>query len=275
MPTDKGPIVILALNGWADAGASGSGLAEYLIDHYEGEEILRIDDERYFNFQDVRPIQRMRAEGMFIDWPAVILHRLHLPGQDVILGYGSEPSLYWRTFISEFQASVKGLEPSVVVTLGAQLVDIPHTRPFPWGVYSTDPQLVADHPQIEPLEYNGPTSALAVLCAELDAQHIPTAQAWVSVPHYVADPPNPKAQLALLEALHDCFGLELESDGLPDAAQTWEEQITQLTGQSPEIGTYVNQLETAFDDEAEQESNSGQVVEEIEKFLRDLGEDRG
>lgn len=269
------PIVILALNGWADAGAAGSGLIEHLVDRYPGEEILRIDDERYFNFQDVRPVQRMRAEGTSIEWPAVILHLLHLPDQDVIVGYGSEPSLCWRTFIEEFERHIIELTPSVVVTLGAQLVDIPHTRPFPWGVYSTDPQLVADHPRIEPLEYTGPTSALSVLCAQLDSKHVPTAQAWVSVPHYVADPPNPKAQLALLEALADCFGLEIATDSLPDASNTWEENITQLTGQSPEIDTYVSQLETAFDDEVEQESSSGQMVEEIEKFLRELGKEKG
>ncbi|MGO1591153.1 MAG: proteasome assembly chaperone family protein [Ancrocorticia sp.] len=271
LPTD--PIVILALNGWADAGASGSGLAEYIVDHYPGEELLRIDDDRYFNFQDVRPVQRMRAEGTEIDWPAVILHTVHLPDQDIVVGYGSEPSLNWRTFIKEFKDHILALNPSLVVTLGAQLVDIPHTRPFPWGVYGTDPQLIASHPKIEPLEYNGPTSALGVLCAELDSQQVPTAQAWVSVPHYVADPPNPKSELTLLEALHECFDLDIDTDGLPDAAGAWEEQITQLTGQSPEIGTYVSQLETAFDDEVEQVADSGHVVEEIEEFLRDLGKD--
>lgn len=86
---------------------------------------------------------------------------------------------------------------------------------------------------------------------------------------------NPKAQLALLEALADCFGLEIATDSLPDASNTWEENITQLTGQSPEIDTYVSQLETAFDDEVEQESSSGQMVEEIEKFLRELGKEKG
>lgn len=271
----KDPIVILSLNGWADAGAAGSGLIEYLVDRYPGEELLRIDDERYFNFQDVRPIQRMRAEGTSIDWPAIILHKLHLPDQDIVVGYGSEPSLCWPTFIRQFAQEVEKLHPAVVVTLGAQLVDIPHTRPFPCGVYSTDPQLTTDYPRIEPLEYNGPTSALGVLSGQLDQDGIPTAQVWVSVPHYVADPPNPKAQQALLQALGECFGVSIDEGGLPEASSAWEEQISQLTGQSPEIGTYVSQLETAFDDEAEQESNSGQMVEEIEKFLRDLGKDKG
>lgn len=267
------PIAILTLSGWADAGNAGGDLVQYLIDSYPGEELDRIEDERYFNYQENRPIQRMRADGTSIEWPGVSLCVLHLEDQDLIVAHGIEPNLMWRTFSSEFLQLLQGYGVSMVLILGAQLVDTPHTREFPCAVYSTNQDLVALHQGIDFTEYSGPTSALGVLAQQLDEARIPTAQVWVSIPHYVVEPPNPKAQLALLKVIEAEFDLRLDTSDLPARTAEWEEQITRLTSQTPDISTYVNELESNYDEELAEENNGQQVVQEIEDFLRSLNDD--
>ncbi len=269
----RDPIAVLALSGWADAGNAGSDLVQYLIDHYPGEEIARIEDEHYFNFQENRPIQRMRAEGTFIEWPHVSVHVLHLPEQDLVVAHGVEPNLMWRTFSTQMLQILQDCQVSMVLILGAQLVDTPHTRDFPCGVYSTNQDMVALHSGVDLTEYSGPTSALGVLSQRLDESHVPTAQVWVSIPHYVVDPPNPKAQLALLEAIESEFDLSLNPSDLPEKTAEWEEQISQLTSQTMDISTYVSELESSYDEELAEENNGHQVVQEIEEFLRGLNDD--
>ncbi|MFT0848668.1 PAC2 family protein [Actinomycetaceae bacterium L2_0104] len=271
----RNPIAIVALSGWADAGNAGSDLVQHLIDRYPGEEIARIEDESYFNFQEHRPIQRMRAEGTFIEWPHVSLHALDLPDQDqdLVVVHGVEPHLMWRSFTSRMMELLRDCNASMVLILGAQLVDTPHTRDFPCGVYSTNPDVVALHEGIDPTEYSGPTSALGVLAQRLDDAHIPTAQVWVSIPHYVVDPPNPKAQLALLEAIEAEFAIVLDNADLPEQTREWEEQVSLLISQTTDIATYVSELEASYDEELAEENNGHQVVQEIEEFLRGLNDD--
>lgn len=277
MPLDnlslRDPIAILALRGWADAGNAGSDLVEHLIDRYPSEEIARLEDERYFDFQENRPVQRMRAEGTSIEWPHVSVHVLHLADRDLIVSHGVEPNLMWRTFSSQMLAILQECRVSMALILGAQLVDTPHTRDFPCEVHSTNHDMLVRHGGIDFTEYSGPTSALGVLSQRLDEAGVPTAQVWVSVPHYVVDSPNPKAQLALMERIGEEFDLPLDTSDLPAQTAQWEEQISRLTSQTMDISTYVSELESSYDEELEEENTGQQVVQEIEEFLRGLNDD--
>ncbi|MFT3942697.1 MAG: PAC2 family protein [Ancrocorticia sp.] len=269
----RDPIAILALAGWADAGNAGCDLAEYLTDRYPGEEIARIDDERFYNFQENRPIQRLRADGVTIDWPHVTVSVVHMEDRDVVVAHGVEPNLMWRTFTQQMLDVLIQCKVSTVIILGAQLVDTPHTRDFPCGVYATSPEVAASHPGIDLTEYTGPTSALGVLAQRLDEEKIPAAQVWVSIPHYVVEPPNPKAQLTLIEAIEETFGIAFDTSDLPTRTTEWEEGISRLTSQTADISTYVAELETAYDEEVAEESNGQQVMQEIEDFLRGLSDE--
>ncbi len=268
----RNPIAILALTGWADAGNAGCDLAEYLTDHYPSEEIARIDDERFYNFQENRPIQRLRADGVTIDWPHVSVSVVHMEDRDVVVAHGIEPNLMWRTFTEQMVDILTRCKVTTAIILGAQLVDTPHTRDFPCGVYSTSPDVAASHPGIDLTEYIGPTSALGVLSQRLDEEKIPAAQVWVSIPHYVVDPPNPKAQLTLLEAIEEVFGIAFDKSDLPARTAEWEEGISRLTSQTADISTYVAELESTYDQEIAEESSGQQVMQEIEDFLRGLSD---
>ncbi|MFN8047032.1 MAG: PAC2 family protein [Ancrocorticia sp.] len=269
----RNPIAILALTGWADAGNAGCDLAEYLTDRYPSEEITRIDDERFYNFQENRPVQRLRADGVTIDWPHVSVSVVHMEDRDVVVAHGIEPNLMWRTFTEQLLDVLTQCQVSTVIILGAQLVDTPHTRDFPYGVYSTSPEVAATLPGVDLTEYTGPTSALGVLSQRLDEEKIPAAQVWVSIPHYVVDPPNPKAQLTLLEAIEEVFGITFDKSDLPARTLEWEEGISRLTSQTADISTYVSELESTYDQEVAEESSGQQVMQEIEDFLRGLNDE--
>ena len=270
------PILIAAFEGWNDAGAAATSLVEALIDEWNAEPLGKLDEQEYYDFQVARPQLEVTEDGeRVLVWPGTQVWRATTPGgREVLLVRGLEPSFNWQDFTSEIIFEATNANVGEFVLLGALLADVPHTRAFPISISSSSP-ITQKEREIPASEYEGPSGITGVLEFTAAAEGFETVSLWVSVPHYVADPPNPKAQLALLEALADCFGLEIATDSLPDASNTWEENITQLTGQSPEIDTYVSQLETAFDDEVEQESSSGQMVEEIEKFLRELGKEKG
>ncbi|MHA6511807.1 proteasome assembly chaperone family protein [Tessaracoccus sp. Z1128] len=261
------PAVVIAFSGWNDAGNAATDLLSHLIEAYPGSDAGIIDDERYYDFQHTRPLLQRAADGPWVEWPAVRIRVVHHPDRDLVIMLGPEPNLLWRTFAAELIGRIKQVEPEIVLFLGAMLSDTPHSRPLPVGLYTSDPA-VERSLDIQNNDYTGPTGMIGVASQLLIHERIPAASLWVSVPHYVSTPPNPKAQDALLTELEGVLKIALDHKSIPEDAVRWATAVDQLSQQDPDIAEYIEQLEEARDQEEVQEATGDTIAAELEKFLR-------
>lgn len=268
----RNPAVAIAFSGWNDAGNAASDLLRQLIGSYPGTDLGLIDDERYWDFQQTRPMLQREADGPWIEWPAIRIRVIHHPERDIVAMLGPEPNLLWRTFSQELVRAVSDIDPEIVLFLGAMLSDTPHSRPLPVGVYSTDPAVGLKY-AMQDNDYTGPTGMIGVAGQLLLHERIPSAALWVSVPHYVSTPPNPKAQDALLGELESILHISIDHADLPADAVKWSEAVDQLSQQDPDIVEYIEQLEEARDAEEVEGATGDTIAAELEKFLRKQGED--
>ncbi|CAL8969871.1 hypothetical protein TESS_TESS_02015 [Tessaracoccus sp. O5.2] len=266
----RDPAVLIGFSGWNDAANAASDLLRHLIDAYPGSDAGAIDDERFYDFQATRPMLHRAADGPWVEWPGVRIRVVNHPDRDLVVMIGPEPNLLWRTFAAELIGHVQRVEPDIVVFLGAMLSDTPHSRPLPVGLYTSDPG-VEQRLSIQPNDYTGPTGMIGVASQLMLHARIPAASLWVSVPHYVAAPPNPKAQEALLTELEGVLRVALDHKSIPEEAERWSTAVDQLSQQDPDIAEYIEQLEEARDQEEVQEATGDTIAAELEKFLRRRG----
>jgi predicted ATP-grasp superfamily ATP-dependent carboligase len=263
----RDPAVVIAFSGWNDAADAASDLAGRLIDEHPGDEMEPIDDENFFDFQATRPVLRREADGPWVEWPSIRLRRVRHPERDIVVVLGPEPNLRWRSFCQLLVKRLSTLEPSLVVAVGAMLSDTPHSRPFPTGLYASSVEL-QDRLGFETSDYTGPTGIVGVLTQALAQGGLPTASLWVSVPHYVANPPNPKAQLQLVERLETVLDVTLGRGNLHEESAEWMTAVDELAGQDPDIEHYIEQLEEARDQEVVEENSGDRIAAEFERYLR-------
>ena len=187
---------------------------------------------------------------------------------------GIEPNMRWRQFCAELIAASQELGASLVVTVGALLADTPHTRPIPVTGTATEPEH-ADRMKLEQSNYEGPTGIVGVFgdaCARAD---LPSVSFWAAVPHYVAQPPCPKATLALLGQLEDLLDLSIPLAELPEEAKAWERGVDELAEEDEEIGDYVRALEETRDTAELPEASGEAIAREFERYLKRRESDEG
>jgi len=158
----------------------------------------------------------------------------------------------------------------MLVTLGALLADVPHTRPTRLTGTAIDPELIA-RLGLSHSRYEGPTGIVGVLHDACREAGMPSVSLWAPVPHYVASPPNPKATRALLERLSDVLSMPIGLGDLAEAAVAWEARVNELVGSDADIAAYVRQLEERDDDQIDEHDlpSGDSLAAELERFLRD------
>jgi predicted ATP-grasp superfamily ATP-dependent carboligase len=264
------PVVIAAFEGWNDAGDAASSVIDHLMEVWNAEVIGAIDPEDFYDFQMNRPNIETGPDGhRRIGWPSTQIAVASPPGldRDVILIRGLEPNMRWRQFCAELLAACDDLGGSLVITLAALLADTPHTRPLPVTGSATEPELV-DRLRVEQSSYEGPTGIVGVFqdaCGKLD---IPAVSYWVAVPHYVAQPPCPKAALALVHELEDLLGCGIPLGDLPEDARAWERGVDELAEEEEEIAEYVRALEETRDTADLPEASGEAIAREFERYLK-------
>ena len=271
------PVIIAAFEGWNDAGEAASGVINHLSLAWQAAPAGAIDPEDYYDFQVTRPVTEV-AEGRTerLVWPTtrLLLARQELADRDVLLVQGIEPNMRWRAFCAELVTAFSEVRAEMVVLLGALLADSPHTRPVPVTAAASDPALAADL-RAEPVDYKGPTGILGVLqhaCADAGLRAV---SLWASVPHYVAQPPCPKATLALLRGVEDVLDTSLPLADLPAEARAWERGVDELAAQDSDVAEYVRTLEEAKDATDLPEASGDAIAREFERYLRRRGEHGG
>ncbi|TNM39725.1 PAC2 family protein [Nocardioides albidus] len=268
------PVVIAAFEGWNDAAESATAVVDHLMRAWDAKVVAAIDPEEFYDFQVNRPTVGIDENGFRkLTWPSTHIAIASPPDldRDVILVRGIEPNMRWRQFTAEILATIDDLGGELFVTLGALLSDSPHTRPIPVSGSTTEAELM-DRLVLEQSTYEGPTGIVGVLqdaCARVD---IPAVSYWAAVPHYVAQPPCPKATLALLTRLEDLLEIPMPLGDLPDEARAWERGVDELAEEDEDIADYVRSLEESRDTADLPEASGEAIAREFERYLKRRGE---
>lgn len=240
----KTPTLIVAYAGWGDAGDSATHAIRYLLDQLSVSVLARIDTEDFLDFTVVRPEVRLReGQAREIVWPdhKFFAAEMGSLASDLVLGLGFEPHLRWRSYAAIFKELVARLGVRLVVLLGAYLDDVIYSQPTQVGIFSTDPEL-ASKLELSAPRYEGPTGILGVLSDTLRTEGIPTLNLWARVPHYVATSPNWRASLALLQTAEAVTGLRFELSGIEESAGAFDETVSDLIANDPQLLAYVREL---------------------------------
>ena len=266
----RSPIMAAGFRGWFDAGSSATGALEWLSERGRTTRVARLDSEELFNFGEQRPQARVVDGRRRIVWPEVGVHALQFPegGRDLVLVAGTEPNLRWGAFVDAVTEVARASRAELLITLGANMAEVPHTRPFAVAGSSSDPERATALGLGQP-SYEGPTGVVGVLHDRFARAGIPSASLRVSVPHYISGTPNPKGSRALLERFERVTGLDTGWAELDEPARQWEEQVDQAMAGEEDVEKYVRRLEIRADERAARQVPSpDDLAAELERYLR-------
>jgi predicted ATP-grasp superfamily ATP-dependent carboligase len=274
----RSPAMVCAFRGWNDAADAASAALTFVGSALGATRFATIDPEEFFDFQSTRPkIKLTEGRAREITWPAVEIFEARVPRapRDLILLSGAEPSMRWPTFSRAVLELAEALGTQLVVTLGALLADVPHTRPVNVTGLASDDGLV-ERLGLSQANYEGPTGITGVLHAACDDAGMPSASLWAAVPHYVAAAPNPKAALALVRKLEGLVGVSVDASDLETATVEYERQVNLAVRSDPDVQAFVERLEESSaeedDDVDPTDLPSGEVIaREFQRFLRQRG----
>ncbi|MEI8238521.1 MAG: PAC2 family protein [Actinomycetota bacterium] len=303
-PTLRSPLVLAAFTGWNDAGDAASNSVRHLVEVWQASPLAEIDPEEFTDFATVRPHVRLNPDrSRHIVWPTVGLWSASTPGGDVILMLGPEPALRWRLFTEQLVGVAQKFEASMVLTLGALLADVPHSRPVQLIGTASD-QRIIDRFDLQRSRYEGPTGIVGVLHDACAVADISSASLWAAVPAYASQVPSPKAALALVERACQILGSPAPVARLQAEATEYDQRVTTFVSDDTDLVGYVARLESMADageldddydeddddDESDDENDddviggelaqdeltehvldSDELMAEVEKFLRDQG----
>lgn len=272
------PILLMAFGGWNDAAEAATNAARFLQHAWDGEPLATLDAEEFYHFGLTRPQVRFKAgtTEREILWPDTefFLCKQGALARDVLIGVASEPHLRWRTYCGTILDMARQFEVGLVVTLGALLAEVAHTKPVRLTGFATDPELAAVL-GVRPTRYEGPTGIVGVLSSSARAAGFATASLWANVPHYISAVENPRATLALVHRVNRLLDGPLDVRELEESAVQFDAQLTEVLAQNRKVANYVRKLE-AKEVEAEElpQDASGELpsaqdlVAEIERFMR-------
>ncbi|MEI7618232.1 MAG: PAC2 family protein [Actinomycetota bacterium] len=299
-PTLRNPVVVAAFTGWNDAGDAASGGVRHLIEDWHATPLAEIDPEEFTDFASIRPHVRLSANlTRSIVWPTVGMWYASTPGTDVILVLGPEPAMRWRTFSEQVIGVAQHFKASMVMTLGALLADVPHSRAVQL-IGTANEQLMIDRFELQRSRYEGPTGIVGVLHDACSKADLPSASLWAAVPAYASQVPSPKATMALLERLGTIIGTTMPTARLASQVHDYEMRVNAVVAEDPDLGGYVRRLESMsdagiedfsleddddLDDEEDDDDivggeleadlpehvDAGALMDEVERFLRDQG----
>lgn len=262
--------MVAAFAGWNDAGEAATGAVDHLVSVWDAAPFARVDPEDYYDYQVHRPTVSLDEGGVrHIEWPTSTLSasRVPLASRDVVLVRAIEPSMRWQAFCRELLDLAERLEVELVVTLGALLADVAHTRPVQVSGTCSDPEL-AKGLGLEPSRYQGPTGIVGAMQHAAESRGLPGLSYWAAVPHYVSQTPCPKATLALLRRVEDLLDIPVPLQGLPEEARAWERGVAELAAEDPEVAEYVRTLEAEQEATELPEASGDAIAKEFERYLR-------
>lgn len=272
----SGPVLIAAFEGWSDAGDAATGAVEHLWERWGAMTVASIDPEEFYDFTSTRPQVRRDGSGRrIVDWPANEIGWAEPVGTEgVVLLRGVEPQLRWRTFCDQVLEVADELGCTWILTVGALLADVPHTRPTP--VFGTsDDDALRSRLSLGRSDYEGPTGILGALQGQCSLRDLPSASLWAAVPSYAPSAPSPKAAVALATRTVELIGTTVDTSVLDLAAVSYEHQLDELIAEDEGTREYVRLLELQHDGTHGPDGTAGiipdadELLDEVERFLRE------
>ncbi len=276
-PELKSPIAVCAFAGWNDAASAATNAARFVVRRLGARKFARIDPEEFYDFRETRPSVRITARGeREVNWPSNDFFYARNPTgeHDVIIFIGTEPSLRWRSFTDAHAGLFRDLGVDLVVSLGALLADVPHSR----GVRVTGTAMTpaaSERLGLQSSRYEGPTGIVGVMHTALRDADLPGASLWANVPHYITTSQNPPATAALLNRLSSILDLEFDLSELESAGERFMLEVNTALSANPDVQEYVQRLEEAFDAGIEEDTppaaplpKGEDLVLDVEEFLR-------
>jgi hypothetical protein len=264
-------LIIAAFGGWNDAAQSATDALEHLLDVWQTEELIDLPGDDYYDYQFNRPEVSIGVDGdREVAWPGTTIFKATtdvLPDTKIYLVHGVEPSMRWKQFCADIYQQLDLGESATLITLGALLADVAHTRPIPVSGTTSTKQLQT-LTGFEASRYEGPTGILGILQSEFEVQGIPSVALWAAIPHYVSSPPCPKATLALVRGLEDLLDIAIPVDELVEEARAWQLGVEELATEDEEISEYVRSLEETQDTAELPEATGEAIAREFERYLR-------
>jgi proteasome assembly chaperone (PAC2) family protein len=272
------PVLLLAFTGWNDAAESATNACRFLRQAWNGQPLATLDSEEFYHYGLQRPQVRFKTgtTEREIIWPDTEFSVCRPPAlnRDVLIGIGSEPHLRWKTYCRTVLELAREMEVGLIVTMGALLAEVPHTRPVRLTGFATDPEL-ATLLRVRPTRYEGPTGIVGVLSSIARSAGLATASLWANVPHYISAVENPRATLALVHGVNRLLDGPIDVRELEEAGAQFDAQLAEVLAQNRKVATYVRKLEArdVEADELPRESpgelpNAQDLVAEIERFMR-------
>jgi predicted ATP-grasp superfamily ATP-dependent carboligase len=276
------PVLVAGFEGWNDAADAASAAAQWVSQHGgPAKRIASVDPEEHFDFQARRPtVELVDGVTRAVRWPENVFFTVEFEDRDLVVLRGIEPSYRWKSFCNAVLAVVRETGCEMVVTFGALLADVPHTRKVRITGTATDPELIR-RLDLAHSRYEGPTGIVGVLHDACHAAGVPSVSLWAPVPHYIASPPNPPATLGLLERFGSLLGLQFRLDRLEESVGTWRRRVDEVAGDDDDVRAYVQKLEERYDAESDDGASWGddlpsgdELASELERFLREQRGDR-
>ncbi len=238
---------------------------------WEAARFADIDPENFFDFQSTRPhvslVDGLRRQ---IDWPDNAFFHAPLPGvdRDVVLLLGVEPNLRWQTFTGLVAGLARELGVELVITMGALLADVPHTRSAPVTGSASEQELI-DRLGLQASRYEGPTGIVGVLHDAVRQAGMPSVSLWAAVPHYVSLAPSPVAALALCRRVGELLKVSVDVTELEEAAERYREQVSEAVASDSDTAAYVEELERRADELGPELPSGDALAAELTRFLRE------
>lgn len=265
-------VLIAAFSGWNDGGEAASGAMDVLWEQWSAHRIAHIPAGEFVDFTMTRPT--MDVVGGVpgdISWPDTELGwSSPIPSLSVVLLRAPEPEFRWSTYRDEVIGLAEELGASTLITLGAILSDVPHTRPAP--VFCTaHEEHILESVALPRSNYAGPVGMPSVLAQEAHTRGLESLGLWAAVPAYASNMPSTKGVLSLLDVLERILAVDINTTSFAEAADSYTSYLDDVVSEDPETAEYVSQLEQAYDraDEMVLGSSTNLAVE-VENYLRDL-----
>ena len=276
------PVLIAGFTGWNDAAEAASLAVDTLREEWGAERFGAFVGEEFYDYQSVRP-QITLVEGVtrVVEWPENAAYATNggieaLGGRDAILISGPEPNFRWKSFCQGVVDLAREFDASLVLTMGALLADVPHSRPVSVAANAQDPSLV-ENLKLSASRYEGPTGVTGVLHRYVAEAGLPAVSFWASVPHYLPSVPSAPAALQLLQNLQTLVGGPLDTSHLERTSEDYQRQVAAAVSQDNDLSSYVQMLEERYDAQADggpRDLPTGdELASELEQFLREKGDE--
>lgn len=287
----SGPTLVIALQGYADAGHAVEAGAKHLLAALDNRPIASFNNDELIDYRSRRPsvtIDRdhiSAAEHLNLNMSVL----RDSAGKAFLLLSGPEPDLRWEAFTRAVADLADKFSVEQTICLYAAPMTVPHTRPMVVSAHGNDKDLVGKLFNFDS-RLVVPGSASLHIEREMHRRGRNVAGYTAHVPHYLSASPYPEATLRLLEAVADAAGLELPLLALENDARRVSHQLVEQVEESGEIQQVVRALEVQYDEEVEryrkshpqtalpgeQDLPSGdELGEKFEEFLAHLDDQGG